>query len=553
MVMQLREKDILGCLPLLASVLGNTYGVHVRIGGSDACTDGNMIQLPSLPVDCGEELLLLVRGFIDHESAHIRYTDFKAFKEAALDAVTKNLFNAIEDWRVENRLAAVFPGCRHNFHELIRRFFVEDATRERAGEISLALSVLNYVLLTVRSWDVPEVSQPLGEEMTSLDTHFPGMRQSLDLILVQIRQECPDTSSAIDYARQLAHCLKSWKSPSQEKQHRESGTQTENTSASEKGSEASTPEASAHGTSSAENSCSSAEETGQDILSGIPSIVDTLPVDMGNWLGKQLEAHAAGESGRKVEMAVEGSCEVHLLPDQDREKAVRMATALKARMLGMLQAHTLRHAISGRQGKLETGKLYRLSTGSPRVFQKRASVHKLDTAVHILLDSSGSMHGESIKLAVQACYAVGKALEHLSGISLGITSFPAYRDGKIGVFPLVRHGQKMTDRMQMQAHGGTPLAEALWWVMRQMLILKETRKVVLILTDGVPDDVTQCLQALEALRKTGVEVYGIGMKFDCISSLLPDTSSRVISRFEELSPALFEVLQHALLRETRYD
>ena len=171
--MQLREKDILGCLPLLASVLGNTYGVHVRIGGADACTDGNMIQLPSLPVDCGEELLLLVRGFIDHESAHIRYTDFKAFKEAALDAVTKHLFNAIEDWRVENRLAAVFPGCRHNFHELIRRFFVEDATKERAGERSLALSVLNYVLLTVRSWDVPEVSQPLEEETTSLDrSHF---------------------------------------------------------------------------------------------------------------------------------------------------------------------------------------------------------------------------------------------------------------------------------------------------------------------------------------------------------------------------------------------
>ena len=225
--MQLREKDILGCLPLLASVLGNTYGVHVRIGGSDACTDGNMIQLPSLPVECGEELLLLVRGFIDHESAHIRYTDFKAFKEAALDAVTKNLFNAIEDWRVENRLAAVFPGCRHNFHELIRRFFVEDATKERAGERSPALSVLNYVLLTVRSWDVPEVSQPLGEEMASLDTHFPGMRQPLDLILAQIRQGCPDTSSAIHYARQLAHCLKSWKSPSQEEQNQESGTQTE--------------------------------------------------------------------------------------------------------------------------------------------------------------------------------------------------------------------------------------------------------------------------------------------------------------------------------------
>ena len=101
--MQLREKDILGCLPLLASVLGNTYGVHVRIGGSDACTDGNMIQLPSLPVDCGEELLLLVRGFIDHESAHIRYTDFKAFKEAALDAVTKicSMISKTGEWKTD--------------------------------------------------------------------------------------------------------------------------------------------------------------------------------------------------------------------------------------------------------------------------------------------------------------------------------------------------------------------------------------------------------------------------------------------------------------------
>ena len=86
--MQLREKDILGCLPLLASVLGNTYGVHVRIGGADACTDGNMIQLPSLPVDCGEELLLFagmalsmtaieyIAGIVSLKFMHIRLWDY---------------------------------------------------------------------------------------------------------------------------------------------------------------------------------------------------------------------------------------------------------------------------------------------------------------------------------------------------------------------------------------------------------------------------------------------------------------------------------------------
>ena len=32
----LKQKDIMDCLPLLASVLGNQYGVTVEIGGSEA-------------------------------------------------------------------------------------------------------------------------------------------------------------------------------------------------------------------------------------------------------------------------------------------------------------------------------------------------------------------------------------------------------------------------------------------------------------------------------------------------------------------------------------
>lgn len=39
------QKDILNCLPLLASVLGDQYGVQVCIGGSEACTDGKIINL----------------------------------------------------------------------------------------------------------------------------------------------------------------------------------------------------------------------------------------------------------------------------------------------------------------------------------------------------------------------------------------------------------------------------------------------------------------------------------------------------------------------------
>ena len=205
----IRSKDILNCLPLLASVLGDQYGVQVRIGGNEACTNGKVIQLPSLPMDCEPELLAMSRGFVDHEAAHIRHTDFTALKTANLAPVTFNLFNCLEDWRIEKKLSAIFPGCRQNLNWLIRRFFVEQA-QPRAGGDPPALAVLDYVLLTVRAWDVEEVNIPRMVAAEVLRQHFPGLKEALDATLVKVRIHCPDTASTIAYARQLAQSIRQW-------------------------------------------------------------------------------------------------------------------------------------------------------------------------------------------------------------------------------------------------------------------------------------------------------------------------------------------------------
>ena len=205
----IRSKDILNCLPLLASVLGDQYGVQVRIGGNEACTNGKVIYLPALPMDCEPELLARAKGFCDHEAAHIRHTDFAALKAAKLDPVTFNLFNCLEDWRVEKKLSAIFPGCRQNLNWLIRRFFVEQA-QPRAGGDSPALAVLDYVLLTVRAWDVEEVNMPRMAAADALCQYFPGLKEMLDATLVKVRIHCPDTASTIAYARQLAQSIRQW-------------------------------------------------------------------------------------------------------------------------------------------------------------------------------------------------------------------------------------------------------------------------------------------------------------------------------------------------------
>ena len=106
----MHNSDILQCLPLLADILGRSYGVSVEIGGAQAYTDGRTIHLPSLPIKGEPDFINLVRGYIDHEAAHIRHTDFSVLKAANLDPITFNLFICLEDWRVEKKLSAIFPG-----------------------------------------------------------------------------------------------------------------------------------------------------------------------------------------------------------------------------------------------------------------------------------------------------------------------------------------------------------------------------------------------------------------------------------------------------------
>ena len=93
--MNIRNRDILGCFPLLASVLGDKYGVEIRMGGDNAMTDGKIIYLPAMPAELDDETLETAKGYVDHESAHVRYTDFEMLRTANLGKLEQWLFNAI--------------------------------------------------------------------------------------------------------------------------------------------------------------------------------------------------------------------------------------------------------------------------------------------------------------------------------------------------------------------------------------------------------------------------------------------------------------------------
>ena len=515
-------------LPLVASMLGNKLGVKVVIGSSDtACTNGDTIFLPPLPVDDEGVLYPLVSGFIDHEAAHIRHTDLTVLKGKMLTPIEKYLWNAIEDWRVEHEIIKKYPGCREHFIWLIRHFFLEDKEKEKAGESdSPAFSILNYVLLMLRSWDVPELFYRCEKEADILEKHWPGLRSSIDAIMRDIPARCRSTQDSLDFAQDILRLIEQKAtespvlSPSITVQDNSERTPQEPQTGSEQ----------------------------QSLRELVQATEEELPPSMGKQLSDMISGQCSPQQRKGMSVAVEGKLTTNELPDTLIMEAQAISRALRTQLQGLLQSQVLRRSSPSRHGKLCGHGLYRIAVHDPRLFMKNESVTGIDTAVHILLDISGSMTS-CIELAGAACYSVALALAAIPGISVGVSAFPAdYKeDVAATVYPLLRHGKCIANSFAAEAHGSTPMTEAMWWVLGMLSTRPEHRKVIFVVTDGYPDDPETAKDTITVAQRMGMNVLGIGIDAPAISSIIP--CAETITDIRELAPAMFRLLQQPLLEK----
>jgi cobalamin biosynthesis protein CobT len=113
-------------LPLIAG-----RGLKVTQQGIQAYVENDRagkpvrVNIPHLPDDASDDLILAIHGFIDHEVAHVLFTDFKAKSEACgKDQFLHFCWNVIEDTMIERLMAAKFPGSHHNIAQM-HGFFLE--------------------------------------------------------------------------------------------------------------------------------------------------------------------------------------------------------------------------------------------------------------------------------------------------------------------------------------------------------------------------------------------------------------------------------------------
>jgi cobalamin biosynthesis protein CobT len=573
MVGGIMNKQFIGALPLVASALGRKYGVRVVIGGDKASTDGKDIFLPSLPLESTSEMISMVRGYLDHESAHICETDFDLVMKSALKPIEKYLWNIIEDYRIERVFSERYPGCRTNFEWLILKFFDRDPETNLTPEMMF----LDWVLMTVRSWSVPQIGVRLKSQEETLEREFPSLIGQISSILEDIKKDCPDTASAIAFTKKILQTIEDYSDWSDDEQSLQPKKGEDKCLSKMKNDDENIEDSNQKIGDENDKSIADSNENDErfeshsdqksDVIreqkndseskkSALKSLVSKQQNDLPNSLETMLEstlnAMSKGVKTGSVRVAEVSNMTICELTNEQLIKAKKATVLLKSRLLNLLQGLTLKRSCPVCQGRLDTNLVHRIPLGSSKVFRTKGMRQGLDVAVHLLLDSSGSM-SNLIDLASMASYSLCEVLNSVNGVNTAVTAFPGgpprnklkpdYKWSTVA--PILKHGERLHRKFAVTSAGNTPLAQALWYVMSEMAMLHESRKIVFIMTDGEPDSLEEAQATVKFAQNIGLELFGLGLGDQSINKLLPGRSV-VLVNLMDFPRKLFWLLGQAI-------
>lgn len=166
-----------------------------------------------------------------------------------------------------------------------------------------------------------------------------------------------------------------------------------------------------------------------------------------------------------------------------------------------------------------------------------------DTAVVVLLDHSGSMsvakNGQpAYKIANQGTFALQHCLYGLSGVNAATVAY-ASRKGTSTMLKLLCDFSEMpySANFDQQPGGGTPTGQALWYARTVLLQRQEQRKLILLLTDGQPNNKKQTRLATRRCAQDGIDIIALGVNCDAVKEFWE--CHRIINDIAGLPKAIF--------------
>ena len=543
-------------LPIVAAAYGEKFGVKVLIQGQDAFTDGERIVIPTANPD-DPHYQQIAWGYLAHEAAHIRHTNFDMVQKASSKPIRKALLNIIEDVRIENELAKDYPGTRRSISQVIE-YMVDTQQMCVPEQLEPASNLQAWLLFRLRCHYLGQKAltplyQAVDERVRQL---FPAAAMSRLSAMLTAVPSLGSTGEVLKLVDAIVAMLEEESRPPQDESDADNGNDIgqDASNDSNNSSDSQTPEAdsSAMG-DAAETGDSDNSDQADNLRQALEASAAQFEPDTFAQVAEVLSEQAEGHQGvtplslPQAEQAMLGDEAILTLSASE-------SAQIRARLRGMVQSsqdnrnHAKRHGL-----RVATHRLAASQAGESRLFIQRQPRIAPNAAVHLLVDISGSMGkpiGEGNRkyfhVANEAALALAMALEGIPGVVPAVSYFPGiHQEVSIALLPKqsVRHRAACFDQ---KPRGCTPMAQAMWFAANSLLAQKQKRKLMIVLTDGDPDDWAATHDIVDRCRRSGFELLGIGIQTRSVEKFFPQ--SIMINDVKDLKRELFEVTQQLLIQ-----
>ena len=543
-------------LPIVAAAYGEKFGVKVLIQGQDAFTDGERIVIPTANPD-DPHYQQIAWGYLAHEAAHIRHTNFDMVQKASSKPIRKALLNIIEDVRIENELAKDYPGTRRSISQVIE-YMVDTQQMCVPEQLEPASNLQAWLLFRLRCHFLGQKAltplyQAVDERVRQL---FPAAAMSRLSAMLTAVPSLGSTGEVLKLVDAIVAMLEEESRPPQDESDADSGNDIgqDASNDSNSSSDSQTPETGSSATGdAAETGDSDNSDQADNLRQALEASAAQFELDTFAQVAEVLSEQAEGHQG-VTPLSLPQSEQAMLGDEAILTLSASESAQIRARLRGMVQSSQDNRNHAKRQGlRVATHRLTASQAGESRLFIQRQPRIAPNAAVHLLVDISGSMGkpiGEGNRkyfhVANEAALALAMALEGIPGVVPAVSYFPGiHQEVSIALLPKqsVRHRAACFDQ---KPRGCTPMAQAMWFAANSLLAQKQKRKLMIVLTDGDPDDWAATHDIVDRCRRSGFELLGIGIQTRSVERFFPQ--SIVINDVKDLKRELFEVTQQLLIQ-----
>jgi len=216
-----------------------------------------------------------------------------------------------------------------------------------------------------------------------------------------------------------------------------------------------------------------------------------------------------------------------------------------------------------KRGKISGKNIWKAATPvySSSVFKKRVSKMDKDTAILILTDNSGSMSGNKFAHAAKAGILLANALMK-SRVPVELASFSEVSQGPLSIIvkPFSETTIKEDELTSRYAACAGHLeqnsdGESILWAANRLMKRDESRKVLIVLSDGSPcayaggygEEVAYTKQVISTIEDhSPIEIYGVGIMDDNVKKFYKEYT--VIKHATELEDSLLGIVKQKLFK-----